>query len=66
MWGCPPQQYSPFSWPREGGKVEDYARRGDEIERYFDLRIGGLEITPSPISEVRNDEQTIRVREHGR
>ena len=28
MWGCPPQQRSPFSWPVEGGQVEDYARRG--------------------------------------
>ena len=35
-------------------------------ERYLDLRIGGLGITPSPISEVRDDEQPIRVREHGR
>jgi hypothetical protein len=37
MWGCPPQQRSPFSWPGEGGQVEDYARRGDEVEQLVDL-----------------------------
>ena len=37
MWGCPPQQRSPFSWPRDGGQVEDYARRGDEVEQLVDL-----------------------------
>ena len=28
---------SPFSWPGEGGQVEDYARRGDEVEQLVDL-----------------------------
>ena len=37
MWGCPPQQRSPFSWPGKGGQVEDYARRGDEGEQLVDL-----------------------------
>ena len=37
MWGCPPQQTSPFSWPGEGGQVEDYARRGDEVDQRVDL-----------------------------
>ena len=37
MWGCPPQQRSPFSWPGEGAQVEDYARRGDEVEQLVDL-----------------------------
>ena len=37
MWGCPPQQRSPFSWPGEGGQVEDYAGRGDEVEQLVDL-----------------------------
>ncbi len=37
MWGCPPQQRSPFSWPGERGQVEDYARRGDEVEQLVDL-----------------------------
>ena len=37
MWGCPPRQRSPFSWPGEGGQVEDYARRGDEVEHLLDL-----------------------------
>ena len=37
MWGCPPQQRSPFSWLGEGGQVEDYARQGDEIEQLVDL-----------------------------
>ena len=37
MWGCPPQQRSPFSWPGEGGQVEDYARRGDEVEQLVDV-----------------------------
>ena len=37
MWGCPPQQRSPFSWPGEGSQVEDYARRGDEVDRLVDL-----------------------------
>ena len=36
MWGCPPQQRSPFSWPEEG-QVEDYARRGDEVEQLVDF-----------------------------
>ena len=31
------QQRSPFSWPGEGGQVEDYARRGDEVEQLVDL-----------------------------
>ena len=34
--GCPPQQRSPFSWPGEGAQVEDYARRGDEVEQLVD------------------------------
>ena len=37
MWGCPPQLSSPFSWPGEGGQVEDYARRGDEVEHLVGL-----------------------------
>ena len=37
MWGCPPQLSSPFSWPGEGGQVEDYARRGDEVEQLVDV-----------------------------
>ena len=52
MWGCPPQQRAPFSsvhnkeppspapfsvTPGEGGQVEDYARRGDEVEQLVDL-----------------------------
>ena len=37
MWGCPPQQRSPFRWPGEGGQVEDYARRGYEVEQLVDL-----------------------------
>ena len=37
MWGCLPQQRPPFSWPGEGGQVEDYARRGDEVEQVVDL-----------------------------
>ena len=37
MWGCPPQQRPPFSGPGEGGQVEDYARRGDEVEQVVDL-----------------------------
>ena len=37
MWGCPPQQRPPFSWPGEGGQVEDLARRGDEVDRLVDL-----------------------------
>ena len=28
---------SPFSWPGEGGQVEDYARRGDEVEQLVEL-----------------------------
>ena len=32
-----PQQRSPLSWPGEGGQVEDYARRGDEVEQLVDL-----------------------------
>ena len=28
---------SPFSWPGEGGQVEDYARRGDEVDQLVDL-----------------------------
>ena len=35
--GRPPQQTSPFSWPGEGGQVEDYARRGDEVDQFVDL-----------------------------
>ena len=35
--GCPPQQRTPFSWPGEWGQVEDYARRGDEVEQFVDL-----------------------------
>ena len=30
MWGCPPQQSSPFSWPGEGGQ-------GDEVDQVVDL-----------------------------
>ena len=30
MWGCPPQQRSPFSWLGEGGQ-------GDEVEQLVDL-----------------------------
>ena len=30
MWGRPPQQRSPFSWPGEGG-------RGDEVDQLVDL-----------------------------
>ena len=45
MWGCPPQQRPPFSWPGEGGQVEDYARRGDEVEQLV-VGIDRLEITP--------------------
>ena len=37
MRGFPPQQRSAFSWPEEGGQVEDYARRGDEVEQLVDL-----------------------------
>ena len=37
MWGCRSQQRSPFSWPGEGGQVEDYARRGDEVDPPEDL-----------------------------
>ena len=37
MWGCPPQLSSPFSWPGERGQVEDYARRGDEVDQHVDL-----------------------------
>ncbi len=32
MWGCPPQQRSPSP-----GQVEDYARRGNEVDRLVDL-----------------------------
>ena len=35
--GVSPTQRSPFSWPGEGGQVEDYARRGDEVEQLVDL-----------------------------
>ena len=40
MWGCPThnkEPLTPFSWPGEGGQVEDYARRGDEVEQFVDL-----------------------------
>ena len=37
MWGCPPQQGSLFSWPGAGGQVEDYARRGDEVDQLVEL-----------------------------
>ncbi len=30
MWGCPPQQSSPFSWPGEGCQ-------GNEVEQAVDL-----------------------------
>ena len=42
MWGCRSQQRSPFSWPGEGGQVEDYARRGDEVDQLVDLASIGL------------------------
>ena len=44
MWGCRPQQRSPFSWPVEGGQVEDYARRGDEVDQLVDLGHRGTSI----------------------
>ena len=34
--GCGGVPLAPFSWPREGGQVEDYARRGDEVEQLVD------------------------------
>ena len=30
---------APFSWPGEGGQVEDYARRGDEVDQLVELEI---------------------------
>ena len=65
MWGCPPQQRSPFSWPGEGGQVEDYARRGDEVEQLVDLGIDRLEITPLPPTEDPNGDSTYPVHGHG-
>ena len=41
MWGCPPQQRTPFSWPGEWGQVEDYARRGDEVDQFVDFASTG-------------------------
>ena len=31
------QSYETNSWPGEGGQVEDYARRGDEVDQRVDL-----------------------------
>ena len=57
MWGCPPQQSSPFSWPGEGGQVEDYARRGDGVDRPVDLTLiawkSRLERRPKSIFAIR-------------
>ena len=39
MWGCPPQQSSPFSWPGEGGQ-------GDEVDQVADST---LESWKSPL-----------------
>ena len=35
--GVPHNNLAPFSWPAEGRQVEDYARRGDEVEHLVDL-----------------------------
>ena len=35
--GVSPTTKIPLLWPEEGGQVEDYARRGDEVEQLVDL-----------------------------
>ena len=35
--GVSPTTKIPFSGPGEGGQVEDYARRGNEVDRLVDL-----------------------------
>ena len=57
MWGCPPQQRSPFSWPGEGGQVEDYARRGDEVEQFVDLASIGWK---SPLDRLLRSRMATR------
>ena len=57
MWGCPPQQRSPFSWPGEGGQVEDYARRGDEVDQRVDLASIGWK---SPLDRLLRSRMATR------
>ena len=57
MWGCPPRQRSPFSWPGEGGQVEDYARRGDEVNQLVDLASIGWK---SPLDRLLRSRMATR------
>ena len=57
MWGCPPRQRAPVSWSGEGGQVEDYARRGDEVDPLVDLASIGWK---SPLDRLLRSRMATR------
>ena len=58
--GVSPTTKIPLLRPGEGGQVEDYARRGDEVDQLVEL-----EITPRPPTEVPNGDSAFPIHGHG-
>ena len=56
---------SPFSWPGEGGQVEDYARRGDEVEQLVDVASIGWKSPLDRLLRDPNGDLTYPVHGHG-
>ena len=55
--GVSPTTKIPFSWPGEGGQVEDYARRGDEVEQLADVASTGWK---SPLDRLLRTRMATR------
>ena len=58
--GVSPTTNIPLCWSGEGGQVEDYARRGAEVDQLVKL-----DITPRPPTEVPNADSAFPVHGHG-